>query len=135
MLVFLHPCQIFRVLLHLYEGLALEPAEVHLLQPVHRNELCPGKEHPRRLGGALQRGDIDHLRCKICLPQLGDARGGKGDVPLALISFLRVVLRLAVTQQIMSIIVLLFGLFCTIIAYFAVIFQPCSCNSSAFQIY
>ena len=61
-LVFLHPCQILRVLLHLYEGLALEPAEVHLLQPVHRNELCPGKEHPCRLGGALQRGDIDHLR-------------------------------------------------------------------------
>ena len=54
-LVFLHPCQIFRVLLHLHEGLALKPAEVHLLQPVHRNELCPGKEHPRRLGGALQR--------------------------------------------------------------------------------
>ena len=97
-LVFLHPCQILRVLLHLHEGLALEPAEVHLLQPVHRNELCPGKEHPCRLGGALQRGDIDHIGVKIRFAELGGSLGRERDIPLALIALLGVVFRQTVTQ-------------------------------------
>ena len=94
------PLQILRVLLHTDELLPLEPAEIHLLQPLHRHQFCIRKEDLCRLRRALQRRHIDDLRGKVRPPQLGRAFGRKRDVPLALIPFLGVVFRSAMAQQI-----------------------------------
>ena len=57
-----------------------------------------GEDDLRRLGGALQRGDIDHIGVKIRFAELGSSLGRERDIPLALIALLGVVFRQTVTQ-------------------------------------
>ena len=85
-------------MLHLNEIAALKAAKAHLLEAVHHHEFCVGEDDLRRLGGALQRGDIDHIGVKIRFAELGGSFGRERDIPLALIALLGVVFRQTVTQ-------------------------------------
>ena len=92
------PGLIVRIVLHLHVIAPLKTAEAHFFQPVHRHKLCLGEQYLRRLGCALQRGNIDDLRVNIGAAQLGQALGRKRDVPLALVALLGVVLGQTVAQ-------------------------------------
>ena len=71
----LHPCLILGVLFHLDEIAALKAAKAHLFQTVHRHKLRLREQDARRLAGALQGGNIDHIGVKICPAQLRSAFG------------------------------------------------------------
>ena len=55
------PLQIFRVLFHMDEFLSLKPAEIHLFQPLDRDQPCSRKQDLCSLRGPLQGGHIDDL--------------------------------------------------------------------------
>ena len=87
------PRKVIRVVLHLDVVAPLKAAKAHLLQVLHRHQLCLRKQHLGGLPGTAQGGDVDHLGVDVGAAQLCQTLRRQGDVPLSLIAFFGIIRR------------------------------------------